>query len=69
MIPPTNPTGLLRPGEHVDVTLVAYHPQLRASIAGTIIGTDGYGILIERQSGGSVFIPWSSISTVTKVAT
>ena len=65
---PSSPT-LLRRGERVDVALVSSDPRSHALIDGTIAGTDEYGLLIERQNGESVFIPWSSVRTVTKVAT
>jgi hypothetical protein len=61
-------TYLLRAGEHVEVALVVRDPMLQAlPLAGTIVDTDVYGLLIERESADSVFIPWSNISTVTKL--
>ena len=67
--PPTSQVKLLRVGERVQVTLRASDRSLPAAFVGAIAGTDEYGILIERESGGDVFIPWQNISTITKLTT
>lgn len=53
---PTPSTHLLHVGERDQVSLIAPHPATPPGIVGTIQGIDEYGLLIERELGGSVFI-------------
>lgn len=64
---PTPSTHLLSVGKRVQVSLIAPHPATPPGIVGTIQGIDAYGLLIERERGGSVFIPWSNVSIVEKL--
>jgi hypothetical protein len=40
---------------------------MRKAITDIIAGFDDLGILINREGLGSVFIPWTSVSYVTKL--
>jgi hypothetical protein len=61
------PTYQLQTGERVEVEVIAYEPAMRKAITGTIAGFDELGILINCEGLGSVYIPWTSVSTVTKL--
>lgn len=68
-LPSTGGSSLVRFGEHVKVWVIHTNVTIQTyTIAGTIEGTDAYGLLVAQEGAGSMFIPWSNISTVVKVA-
>lgn len=50
--------------ERVEVFLVS---ERLDPIKGTVAGTDGYGLLVEREGRTSVFISWGRVLMVEKV--
>ena len=56
-------------GERVQVSLIAFGQRIgpHSVIVGDTTGLDEYGLLIEREHGGHVFIPWRNVSTVDKL--
>lgn len=66
-IPGYNSSSLLLPGERVQVVLANQLPGPYPPLTGAILGTDAYGLLIEDENAFSTFVPWSNISTVTKL--
>jgi hypothetical protein len=65
--PHMRPFYLLRTGERVEVEVVAYEPAMHKAITDAISEFDELGILIDREGLGSVLVPWTSVSTVTKL--
>jgi hypothetical protein len=59
-------THLLYHGESVSITLVANEQTPHEIIAGTLMGFDEYGVLIDQGEHGYLFIPWSSVRTIRR---
>lgn len=59
-------TRLLRPRERVEIRLAPHGAVPGLPLSGSLAGTDTYGLLVDQENGESVFIPWTSVLTVTK---
>jgi hypothetical protein len=64
--PPPRNTHLLPHGESVSVTFVAHEQTPQKIVAGTLMGFDEFGLLVDQGEHGSLFIPWNSVRTIRR---